>query len=177
MPRNVEIKARVPSLSPFAERLQALGAEDRGVLHQVDVFYQVGPGEEPQPLRLKLRTMHGAQAELILYARPDQAGPKTSDYLRTPVPDPATMHELLSRLLGVRGQVCKTRRLWLQGQTRVHLDCVEGLGEFVELEVLLRDDQDEGEGVAVARELMHRLGIPEEALVEGAYVDLRPNLP
>ncbi len=173
MPRNVEIKARVPSLAPFAERLQALGAEDRGVLHQVDVFYQVGPGDEPGPYRLKLRTGAGAQGELILYARPDQAGPKTSDYLLTPVSDPATMHELLSRLLGVRAQVRKARRLWLLGQTRVHLDCVEGLGEFVELEVVLRDDQGAEEGVAVARELMHRLGIPPEALVEGAYLDLQ----
>ena len=58
------------------------------------------------------------------------------------------------------------------GQTRVHLDRVEGLGEFVELEVILRPDQDEGEGVAIAQGLMARLGIAEGQLVHVAYIDL-----
>ena len=70
------------------------------------------------------------------------------------------------------GVVRKRRWLYMVGQTRVHLDRVEGLGEFVELEVVLRPDQAEGEGVAIAQDLMARLGIAEGQLVEMAYIDL-----
>jgi adenylate cyclase class IV len=58
------------------------------------------------------------------------------------------------------------------GQTRVHLDEVEGLGEFMELEVVLRQGQTDLEGQAIARDLMSRLGVHEEDLLEGAYMDL-----
>jgi predicted adenylyl cyclase CyaB len=74
--------------------------------------------------------------------------------------------------LGVRGVVRKTRYLYLLGQTRLHLDEVEGLGEFMELEVVLRPEQSDAEGQAIARDLMVRLGVREEDLLEGAYMDL-----
>jgi adenylate cyclase class IV len=65
------------------------------------------------------------------------------------------------------------RRLkYLVGQTRVHLDAVEGLGEFMELEVVMRPEQSDAEGQAIARDLMTRLGVREEDLLEGAYMDL-----
>ncbi len=58
------------------------------------------------------------------------------------------------------------------GQTRIHLDRVDGLGDFVELEVVLRPDQEQREGIAIAHELMRRLGIAEDQLVKVAYIDL-----
>jgi predicted adenylyl cyclase CyaB len=57
-------------------------------------------------------------------------------------------------------------------QTRIHCDHVDGLGDFVELEVVLEDGQDEESGVKVAEELMGKLGVKKEDLVSGAYVDL-----
>jgi predicted adenylyl cyclase CyaB len=78
----------------------------------------------------------------------------------------------LSLALGVRGVVRKKRTLYLVGQTRLHLDEVEGLGEFVELEVVLRHGQSDLEGQQIARELMTRLAIREQDLLEGAYMDM-----
>ena len=72
----------------------------------------------------------------------------------------------------MRGVVRKTRYLYLAGQTRIHLDDVEGLGQFMELEVVLRPDQTDAEGQAIAEDLMARLGIRKEDLLEGAYMDL-----
>ncbi|XP_036828544.1 uncharacterized protein LOC118947720 isoform X6 [Oncorhynchus mykiss] len=79
---------------------------------------------------------------------------------------------VLADSLGVKGEVRKERRLFLVGQTRVHLDSVEGLGHYMELEVVLREDQRPEEGEAIARSLMKELGVGNDSLVTGAYVDL-----
>jgi predicted adenylyl cyclase CyaB len=109
---------------------------------------------------------------LILYHRSDVAGPKTSNYTIAPTSDPAALRAILTTVFGVVGVVRKRRRLYRIGQTRVHLDDVEGLGQFVELEVVLRPDQSEDEGARIARHLMDRLSIAGDQLVEGAYIDL-----
>jgi predicted adenylyl cyclase CyaB len=82
------------------------------------------------------------------------------------------MRTILTSILGVLGVVRKRRWLYRTGQTRIHLDRVEGLGEFMELEVVLGPGQTEAEGIGVARGLMNRLGIAEDQLVEAAYLDL-----
>ena len=79
---------------------------------------------------------------------------------------------MLTRACGTLGRVRKRRILVLVGGTRVHLDSVEGLGDFLELEVVLRPGQTVAEGEAIARDLMAQLGVPEQALVSGAYLDL-----
>ena len=88
--------------------------------------------------------------------------------------DPAALREALTRAQGAIGRVRKTRWLLLTGQTRIHLDHVEGLGDFLELEVVLRDGQSEAEGEAIADELLARLGVAPSQRLAGAYLDLRP---
>ena len=62
--------------------------------------------------------------------------------------------------------------LYLIGQTRVHIDEVEGLGTFLELEVVLRDGQSEIEGKAIAKGLMAEFGIDKQHVLPEAHVDL-----
>jgi len=166
MPTNIEIKARVSDLNAFKKRAEQLSDTPAEVIPQVDTFFHVDRG------RLKLRELGPASAQLIFYTRPDSAGPKRSDYRIFPTDDPARLKEILSLALGVRGVVRKTRYLYMAGQTRIHLDDVEGLGHFMELEVVLREGQGEAEGQAIASDLMGRLGVGEDALLEGAYMDL-----
>ena len=66
----------------------------------------------------------------------------------------------------------KTRRLFMVGQTRVHCDQVEGLGDFLELEVTLSEGESEERGVQIANELMEKLGVAKDDLISGAYMDL-----
>jgi predicted adenylyl cyclase CyaB len=122
--------------------------------------------------RLKLRVGVPNPAQLIYYERPDQDGPKRSDYQIFETSDPQNLKRVLSRALGIRGIVRKTRYLYLVGQTRIHLDDVDDLGQFMELEVLLRPGQQDAEGQAIAEDLMSRLGIEPADLLEGAYMDL-----
>ena len=168
MPRNVEIKARVADLAALESRLARLDAAGPVSLEQEDTFYECATG------RLKLRRLGDGTGELIAYERPDASGPSTSRYVRYPTRDPALLAEALGAALAERGVVRKRRRLFTVGRTRVHLDHVEDLGSFVELEVVLDEKQSEAEGERIARDLMESLGIREEDLVEAAYVDLLP---
>ena len=82
------------------------------------------------------------------------------------------MREALERALGTVGRVRKQRLLLMAGATRIHLDRVEDLGEFIELEVVLRDDQSERDGALIAERLMHELGLAAAPRIAGAYLDL-----
>ena len=167
MNRNVEIKAAVSDLAVVRQRAEELADEGPTVLEQEDTFFVCPHG------RLKLRRLAGSrQGELIYYEPPSTAGPKESRYIVQPTSDAEGLCAVLSAALGIRGVVRKRRTLYLIGQTRVHLDEVEGLGPFVELEVMLDPQQGVEEGQAIARRLMAELGLLPEQLIEKAYVDL-----
>ena len=166
MARNVEIKARVSDLAALAEKVAAIADDGPTLIEQEDTFFQCTHG------RLKLRALSSTEGELIYYERADGTGPKESRYVRTPCADPEGLKEVLGRALGIRGVIRKRRRLYHVGQTRIHLDEVEGLGDFLELEVVLRNDQDVADGAETARRIMHDLGVLEEDLVPQAYIDL-----
>ena len=58
------------------------------------------------------------------------------------------------------------------GQTRIHLDDVEQLGTFAELEVVMQEGQTVEDGTSIATDLMQKLDIHQTDLVDGAYIDL-----
>ena len=166
MPTNIEIKARARDFNVIRSRAEALSDAPVQVLPQEDTFFGVTHG------RLKLRVRQSGPAQLIYYERPDQGGPKRSDYHIFETTDPVGLKATLSLALGVRGVVRKTRYLYMVGQTRVHLDDVQGLGPFMELEVVMRPDQPDAEGQAIAQDLMRKLGVTPGDLLDGAYMDL-----
>jgi predicted adenylyl cyclase CyaB len=166
MARNVEIKAHIVSVGSLLPRVAALA--DRGPVEiaQDDTFFACPNG------RLKLRAFSERDGELIFYRRTDRIGPKESFYLRSPTASPDTLREALALAWGVVGRVRKQRTLFMVGRTRVHLDIVEGLGHFLELEVVLDDHEAVEDGVREAHQLMAQLGVEPAQLVEGAYLDL-----
>jgi adenylate cyclase class IV len=166
VPRNVEIKVRVRDLAVLSRAVEAIADGPPALLIQSDTFFEVPRG------RLKLRAFAGGTAELISYLRSDVGGPRESRFAKAPVSDPAALAAVLDDALGTAGTVRKRRLLYRRGPTRIHLDEVEGLGSFLELEVELADGESVADGERVARELMARLGIAEEDFVAGAYVDL-----
>ncbi len=135
---NVESKTRCHDLEAVARLASSLGARYEGRLEQQDTYFRVGEA------RLKLRELShhspdgsvSASAELIRYERPDESGPRVSVYERTPVEDAQAASAQLQAMHGVRGCVRKQRSLWILDSTRIHLDEVDGLGAFVELETV-----------------------------------------
>lgn len=166
MPRNIEIKARIASVEAVLPRARLLADGEAELIAQDDTFFTVPRG------RLKLREFADGSAELIHYHRPDHGDARASDYVRVPAPDPTALREALARACGVAGRVRKQRWLLLAGATRIHLDRVDGLGDFMELEVVLADGQSDAEGTAAAEALMQALGLAGAERVAGAYLDL-----
>ena len=166
MPTNIEIKSRLADLPRARGVVAAISDTPPQTLRQRDTFFRCTTG------RLKLREFGTGQAELIFYSRSDVAGAKQSDYEVIAVADSEALRVVLSRSLGVTQIVEKTRVLYLVGQTRVHLDSVDRLGDFLELEVVLRPGQDSAEGQAIAADLMQRLGIRATDLCSTAYADM-----
>jgi len=166
MPSNIEWKAPARDF----ERLQQLAGELAGapptLLEQIDTFFNVARG------RLKLRRLGPDHGELIHYTRDNRPGPKQASYERAHTDQPDALRALLARALGVRGEVRKSRWLYLCGQTRIHLDEVEGLGRFLEVEVVLQPGQSPADGERIAEEMRRRLGVAAEDLLAVAYVDL-----
>jgi adenylate cyclase class IV len=164
--RNVEIKARIADLDATRAVAAALTSIPSEILHQTDTFLAVPHG------RLKVREFSDGSGELIAYERSDQPGPKESVYTRVPCESAKGLVEALVRVLPLRGVVIKRRELFFIGRTRVHLDRVDLLGAFLELEVVLRDGEAVEHGEREADALLDALKVPRSALVAEAYVDL-----
>jgi len=166
MQQNIEIKARIKAPDKLRAALDVLCPQAPELLCQDDCFFRCPDG------RLKLRHFADGTAELLFYRRDDTDGPKTSSYWRSPVSNAQSMRELLSNALGSEGRVIKQRWLYLHGRTRIHVDQVQGLGDFVELEVVLQAEDSLVDGEQEAQMLMRELQIRPQQLIAGAYLDL-----
>lgn len=161
---NLEIKARCADLDAARERACKLATAHIGVDQQVDTYFCTRLG------RLKLRESSLSGGQLVPYLRPDAAGPRRSDYVVIPVEDPDAVRALLSKLLGVHRVVRKRREIFLASNVRIHLDAVEGLGTFLELEAVFEGGPEvEAREQAKVAALMRELGVEQEDLVATSY--------
>jgi predicted adenylyl cyclase CyaB len=161
---NFEIKARCADLPAVRERAEGLATAYIGIDHQVDTYFVTRCG------RLKLRESSLSGGQLVPYLRPDRAGPRRSDYRILPVPDPAGTKALLSQILGVHRVVEKQREIFLVDNVRIHLDRVEGLGTFLELEAVFDGDAaSEAVEQKKVERLMRELGVQPSDLVATSY--------
>jgi homotetrameric cytidine deaminase len=164
--RNVELKARDPDPARSLERCVRLGAEDHGELRQRDTYFRARDG------RLKLREQDPGGAELVAYERADEAQARLSRYRLVPVADPAALRAALDAVLGTTVVVDKRRRLFLWEGVRIHLDRVEGLGDFIELEAVAAEGSDLSREEELVARLRVELEIADDALVPVGYSDL-----
>lgn len=170
--RNLELKVRLApeAMAGVRERTLALGVPI-ACQRQVDRYFAVPEG------RLKLRVIaydtEPSRAELIAYRRPDAAGSRWSAYRITPLaPDVANdLTATLAHVLPAVAEVRKRREIAIWRSTRIHLDDVEGLGPFVELETVLAD-REEARAEAEHREVIERLGLAAWPVEATSYSDM-----
>jgi predicted adenylyl cyclase CyaB len=135
MPRNLEIKVQINSVDEIRSLLEKLSAEQAGMLNQKDIYYKYKSG------LAKLRVENGS-FQFITYNRNEGEGDRWSDYNIITMSG-ERIEETLAGLLDVETIVEKKRELWWYNNTRIHLDTVEGLGSFLELETKVTGDEED----------------------------------
>ena len=163
--RNLELKCRVGRFDALRRALATIGAvQESPALRQVDWYFSVPRG------RLKLRQESRGGGELIFYVRPSTRGRRLSVYRRLPVLDVKGTRRLLAEVLGEVACVSKSREVWIFRNARIHLDRVNKLGAFVEVEVVVRRGTRQAR--ALMNEVVRTLRLSPTAFVGGSNADL-----
>ena len=164
--KNVEIKARCYDTDKIRNYLKQHNAKFIGIDKQTDTYFNVPNG------RLKLR-QGNIENHLIFYSRPDSSSPKRSDVILYKSNDDKTLKELLTKSLGIKIQVKKTREIYFIDNVKFHIDTIEGLGEFVEIEA---QDKDDSISESVLNQqcqfYLQELGIDKQNLLQHSYSDM-----
>lgn len=147
-------------------KCEALGAEDQGELIQRDTYFNVSVG------RLKLREEKGAASHLISYVRADELRERLSRYRIVAIEDADGLKAALSESLGTRAAVSKRRRLFLWRDVRIHLDRVDGLGDFLEFEAVAPEQSDLADERQKVQHLREIFAIRSDDLIDRSYSDL-----
>ncbi|MBC8352915.1 MAG: class IV adenylate cyclase [Planctomycetes bacterium] len=163
---NIELKARLSSLDAARQVANSLVDTRLPDQHQIDTYFHCQEG------RLKLREIVGERAELIAYRRPNESGPKASNYFVLPVEQPERFKEALATTLGIRSRVEKTREIYLHQNVRIHLDRVVELGDFLEFEAVLSDQHAATESQQLVDRLRQRFSITDNDLLEASYGEM-----
>jgi adenylate cyclase class 2 len=163
--RNIECKASDPDPDCSLAVCRTLGAEDRGEIRQRDTYFTVPRGG------LKLREEQPGRPHLIQFERASEPQQRESRYRIVEVDDAEALRAALTDAIGLTAVVCKTRRLFLWRQVRIHLDTVERLGNFIEIEAVAPPGSDLAEEYALAQTLREHLGITDERLVASGYAE------
>ncbi len=147
MAYNLELKTKIKSFDFFETVLSEICAEYKGIINQKDIYYKFKNG------LLKLR-IENNKFTLIKYLR-DEKNKRWSNYelLELSGKNP---EKYLSDIFEIDAVVKKKRKVYLYNNTRIHLDNVNGLGKYLELETLLiKDRADATRRFYQIKELLH----------------------
>lgn len=164
--KNVEFKAKIDNIETYENRLLTLNPTYHGLDHQIDTYFFTAHG------RLKLREGNIENA-LIQYDRDNVSGSKESNIvLYQHVPNEA-LKNILTRQLGIKVVVDKKRKIYFLDHIKFHFDIVEGLGTFLEVEVI--DKNNEFTTEVMKQQCDHYLNffnLTQNNLINKSYSDM-----
>ena len=163
---NIEIKARTGNPDMIRQYLTENGAEFKGIDRQTDTYFKVDNG------RLKLR-QGNIENNLIYYSRAETSGLKQSDVEMVSSGDAEGLKSVLTKALSVKTVVNKEREIYYISNVKFHIDKVDGLGSFVEIEASNRfEDIPEEKLRQQCEQYMKEFEIREEDLLNKSYSDM-----
>lgn len=162
--QNVDFKCelRDPGLARLA--LKRFGAVCATTVHHRDTYYRVPDG------RLMRREAEGEPVEFVLYHRVDRAHPTISRFSIFTEDEARLRYG--TRELPVWVEVTKDREIWLVDNARVHIDRVDGLGWFMEIDVLVSRDFHIGKCHDLIGRIRESLAPCLGGLIATSYADM-----
>lgn len=163
---NIEIKAKSSDQERIREILKSKNADFKGIDHQNDTYFNVSSG------RLKLRKGN-IENYLIYYQREDEKGPKQANVTLFKSDPESTLKEILTKALGVLVVVDKRREIYFVDNVKFHIDTVEDLGTFVEIEAIDNNGTiGKDKLLEQCRFFLDLFNISQEDLISVSYSDL-----
>ncbi|MDO8569643.1 MAG: class IV adenylate cyclase [bacterium] len=163
---NIEIKAKCSNHKNVREILKSLSADFKGIDHQIDTYFKVNHG------RLKLREGN-IENFLIYYDREDKESPKQSDIILFKSTLGSTLKSILINSNSILIVVDKKREIYFIENVKFHIDTVQDLGTFMEIEVI---DEDGSIGkeklLEQCNQYLKLFDISESDLISVSYSDL-----
>lgn len=163
--RNLEAKFRLPDHAAAWVRAEAIGFAPRATFEQRDTFFHARFG------KLKLREEAG-RASLIHYRREGEAGLDLSNYGIAEIANPEVIRAALGEAIGIIAEVRKRRTLLMRRNVRLHLDRVEGLGDFGEIEAVLADGDTAAAFRGEVEEILVALEIRPDQRIHKSYFEM-----
>ncbi|GAB4131132.1 MAG: class IV adenylate cyclase [Ignavibacteriales bacterium] len=165
MAKNLEIKLKIVDHEQMIEKAKFIGADFIKELNQKDIYYKYENG------LLKLRIQNG-DSELIKYNRDEKSAERWSEYYVLKICD-ENPESFFSKLFHVEVIVEKLRRLFIYKNTRIHVDTVKNLGDFLELETVSQGNEIESK--LEFDEVVAKLGLDVKSQIRNSYRDLLKN--
>jgi len=178
--RNLELKSRYHNVEKLRNLAREIGAEYQKTMRQTDTYFAVkdrfaSPLRSEPKGRLKLRETDGEPAQLVYYEREDKQASSHSNYLICEISNPVDFKKVMIAAFGLKVEVIKSRELWMFRSTRIHIDEVNGLGHFVELETVI-DKQTDKEAQKEHQFVKEKLEIDDAKLIAFSYGDMIPRI-
>ena len=163
---NIEIKASCSDPDRIEQILNDEEADNKGLDHQVDTYFNIPEG------RLKLREGN-IENSLIFYKRDNISGPKESHVQLYKTKPDSGLKEVLVHSLGTKVIVDKKRKIFFVENIKFHIDLVENLGSFIEIEAIDKTGTIGQAKLEVQCErYIKKFGINKSDLISVSYSDL-----
>jgi adenylate cyclase, class 2 len=163
---NFEFKARCNNIETIELKLKELNPLFIGVDKQVDTYFNIMNG------RLKLREGN-IENSLIHYNRQDSKNVKQSDVTLYELQPDKNLKDILTKALGIKTIVEKERKIYFIDNVKFHLDKVNELGNFIEVEAI---DKEGSIGIDKLKEqcqyYIQLFGITPNQFIAESYSDL-----
>ena len=164
--KNFEFKVKVDELEKYENKILTLNPEFEGVKHQIDTYFNTELG------RLKLRESNDENS-LINYDRENISGSKESQIILYQHKPNVALKNILTRQLGVKIIVDKKRKIYFIDNVKFHFDNVDGLGTFIEVEAIDRNEEFTTEELKEqCNKYFNFFQLTKSNLVDKSYSDL-----
>ncbi len=162
---NVEIKAKSSDSEKIRKILKEQHAEFKGIDNQTDTYFNVNNG------RLKLRESN-IENHLIFYKRQNIKEPKQSDVLLFKTNPESELKNILTQSLGILATIVKSREIYFIDNVKFHIDNVQSLGDFVEIEAIGKDNFSKEKLTEQCNFYLNLFKIQKDNLISESYSDM-----
>lgn len=170
---EVEIKARVEDPKYIERTIISLGAAPIGIENQADTYYNSSSYDfEKTDEALRIRAQDSKY--FLTYKGPKMDSiSKTRKEFEVEIHDANVMGDILSSLgFSPVATIVKRRKIYRIWDFSIALDNVRSLGDFIEVEIVLRDSNNYEEKVESIFRFINKLGINRESTVRESYLEM-----